>query len=121
MSSSIRPGMTFTDYLGFASMTILLVGAVNWGVVAIRYAANDVPDQAKFTDALAKKDLAISFQDGNVTGHQMYGAQPTPDLLDVLGAGPDVQMFIYWTVFASGLFYFGLFIWNSIELRTVEA
>ena len=54
--------MTCTDCLGFASMTLLLIGGANWGVVAIRY----------------------------------------------------------WVVFASGVIYAMLFIWNSIELRTVE-
>lgn len=123
MSSSIRPGMTFTDYLGFASMTVLLVGAVNWGVVAIRYAANDLVNEEEFQVALQnlKASAERDLMNGNMTGHEVYRIVPTPDLLDTLGAGPDVQMFIYWTVFVSGLFYLGLFIWNSVELRTVEA
>ena len=108
--------MTFTDYLGCASMTLLLIGATNWGVVAIRYALGDLPTFDNFT---ATYDLEIV--DSTNSSFAVYKAAPTPDLINLLTDSPDVQMVTYWIVFASGLFYLGLFIWNSIELRTVEA
>lgn len=108
--------MTFTDYLGFASMTILLVGAANWGTVAIRYAAGALP---KLNDTA----IVNLVDTNNFTVHELYKEVPTPDLLDLIcqGSCPEVQMIVYWAVFASGLFYLLLFVWNSVELQTVEA
>ena len=105
--------MTVTDYLGFASMTLLLVGAANWGVVAIRYAIGALPafDSAAVTELVAMT---------NATKYDVYKAVPAPDLLELLNASPEVQMFVYWAVFGSGIFYLLLFIWNSIETRTVD-
>lgn len=95
--------MKFSDYLGFTSMTLLLIGAVNWGTVAIRYAIGDLPSPH------------------GVDKYLEYKEAPVPDLLDLFKASPDVQMFIYWTVFGAGIVYLLLFIWNSIEVRTEEA
>ena len=127
--SSIRPGMTFSDYLGFASMTLLLIGAVNWGVVAIRYAMGDLLTIEDFAQSIPFQYQLPGNYDGNWTefinsknsSYILYELDPVPDLLDLLTAGPDVQMIVYWSVFVSGIFYFLLFIWNSIELRTEEA
>ena len=103
--------MTFTDYLGFASMTLLIIGAVNWGVVAIRYTVDDLPSYV---------DLNVT---NGTSGQALYKANPTPDLINLLGstAPVELQIVVYWTVFGAGIFYLLLFIWNSIELRTVEA
>ena len=99
--------MTFSDYIGFSSMTLLVIGAMNWGTVAIRYAANALPNATHVLDAINVSS----------TGHEIYKAAPTPDLINALGAGADVQMFVYWGVFVSGIIYMGLFVWNSIEVR----
>jgi len=115
MSSTPSTAMTFTDYLGFASMTLLLIGAAHWGVVAIRYALGDLPDWEKVDGELHMMNAT------NYTVHDVYKAAPTPDLINLLTDSPDVQLIIYWVVFAAGLFYMGLFIWNSVEMRTVEA
>lgn len=101
--------MGLSDYFGFASMTLLLIGAANWGTVALRYAIKDLPGSDN-----------ITIPDAGLDGVELYKEVPTPDLLDFLGATPDVQMIVYWTVFASGIFYLGLFIYNSIEFKTVE-
>ena len=97
--------MTFADYLGFTSLTLLLVGAVNWGVVAIRYAAGDLPTfNATAIDDILKLE--------NMTKYELYSEFKTPDLLDLLKASADVQMFIYWVVFGAGIvclgFWFGV-------------
>lgn len=112
MSESASP-MTVTDYLGFASMTLLLVGAANWGVVAIRYAIGALP-------AMDSEGMKALIAMPNATKYDVYKAVPAPDLLELLNASAEVQMFVYWAVFASGIFYLLLFIWNSIETRTVE-
>ena len=96
-----------SDYLGFTALTVLLVGAINWGTVAIRYAAGDLPEMVTLAE--------------NATKFDVYRHYPTPDLLDVLGGSVMLQMVVYWIVFAAGLFYMGLFIWNSIEMRTVPS
>ena len=106
--------MTFTDYIGFASMTLLIIGSANWGTVAIRYAAKDLTNYTDFQSALDSKFS------GSATPQELYELLPTPDLLDLLGASATTQMIVYWTVFASGISYLLLFIWNSIEVRTVE-
>ena len=110
MSESREP-MMMADYLGFASMTLLIVGAANWGTVAIRYAVGSLPD----ADAVV---TAISA--GNSTKYAVYKAAPAPDLLDLIGASAEVQMFVYWAVFGSGIAYLLLFIYNSIETRVVD-
>lgn len=110
MSDSREP-MTVTDYLGFASMTLLIVGAANWGTVAIRYAIGSLPDAETVITAISA---------GNSTKYAVYKAAPSPDILDLIGASVEVQMFVYWTVFVSGILYLLLFIYNSIETRVVE-
>ena len=102
--------MAFTDYLGFASLTLLLIGAANWGVVALNYAlGNEMHTLAELETALATTP--------NATAYDVYKENPTPDLLALLGASPTVQMFVYWFVFGAGVAYLGLFIYNSIEVR----
>ena len=111
--ASKQQSMTYTDYIGFASMTLLVIGAVNWGTVAIRYAAGSLP-------MINTTELEM-LADGNATVHKIYELVPTPDLLDLVGVGPDVQMFVYWAVFGAGIAYLVLFVWNSIEVRTAES
>jgi len=102
--------MTFTDYLGFASMVLLLIGAFNWMTVAIRYAAGDLP-------TLTHTEMH-ALVNSNATGQDFYEQFKTPDLLDLLNATAMVQMVIYWCVAAAGIIYIGLFIWNSVEVKT---
>ena len=104
--------MTCSDYLGFTAMTVLLVGALNWGVLAIRYSTGH---------------LALSFNESvlpmanltEMSGRELYdNVCPTQDLLSLLSASASVQMFVYYLVFASGIFYLGLFVYMSIETRS---
>lgn len=92
-------------------MTLLLIGAINWGTVAIRLATDTLPKLNDTAIAALPEDATFA----------LYEQVPTPDLLNLLGANAHVQAFIYWVVFGSGLFYLGLFIWNSIEMRTEDA
>ena len=110
MSSSSEP-MGISDYIGFASMTLLLIGSVNWGVVAIRYAVGT---------GLPTFNATLTLNETS-TVHEVYAAFPTPDLINLLTPSADIQMLIYWLVFASGIAYLLLFVWNSIELRTADA
>ena len=100
--------MTCTDYFGFASLFVLLIGSVNWGVVAIRYAVGD--GLYNITEIGSGEELADLYR-------SKYNEYPTPDLLELLGATAGMQMLVYWIVFASGLFHLGLFIYNSVELK----
>ena len=107
--------MSFTDFLGFSSMVLIVIGSVNWGVVGIRYAAGALP---AFDDAFEGVDATALT---NVTKYQLYDHVPTPDLLELLGASATVQLIVYWAVFAAGLTYMMLFVYNSIEVRTEDA
>ena len=109
-TTSIRPGMTCSDYIGFAAMTLLVIGAANWLTVAIRYSADALPTQVNGTELLTFDN-----------GHQLYAAVPTPDLLDLLTAPPIVQIVIYYAVGVAGVVYLALFVYNSIEFRTTDA
>lgn len=109
-TSNTASSTTCTDYLGFASMTLLIIGAVNWGVVAIRYAA----DSMFSDDSVALLGLV------NATDRDAYAEFQVPDLIELLSPSPAVQMFVYWVVFFAGLFYLGLFVYSSIESRTTD-
>ena len=104
--------MNCIDWLGFTTLTVLLVGGVNWGTTAIRYAANDLPT-LNLTEAIKTAT--------NYTGYELYAIAPTPDLLQKIGATPDVQMGIYWAVFVSGIIHLGLFVFNSFEFVPTAA
>ena len=99
--------MTWLDTIGFASMIVLLVGALNWGTVALRYAIRDIPDMLAHEDNLTKTEL--------------YAYAPVPDLLDTLSASPVLQMVVYWLVFSAGVIYTGIFVYSSMERREVPA
>lgn len=111
MSSSIRQGMNFVDYIGFSAMTILIVGAANWLTVGIRWSSDMLPNATYVQSQLTM----------NTTNKELYELVPTPDLLQLLGASPIVQAVVYYAVGVSGVLYLLLFIWNSIEFRTVDA
>ena len=100
--------MTCSDYLGFASMTLVIIGAINWGVVAIRYSA----------DSMFDSDSVALIPGANVSDRDAYERFQVPDLIELLSPSPAVQMLVYWVVFVAGLFYLGLFVWSSIETRT---
>lgn len=108
LASNPSSAMTFSDFLGFTSMTLLLIGALNWGVVAIRYASGSLPNGAQYNSSSSAGFL-------NLSGHDVYDVYPTPDLIDLFSASPGVQMFVYWVVFFAGVFYLGLFVYMSIE------
>ena len=101
--------MTCSDYLGFASMTLVIIGAINWGVVAIRYSADSMFDG---------DNVALLGLGENATDRDAYEKFQVPDLIELLSPSPAVQMLVYWVVFLAGLFYLGLFVWSSIETRT---
>jgi uncharacterized membrane protein YuzA (DUF378 family) len=105
-----RTVMTCSDYLGFASMTLVIIGAINWGVVAIRYSADSM-----FSDESMNQ---LFFEGSNSTDRDAYAKFQVPDLIELLSPSPAVQMLVYWVVFLAGLFYLGLFVWSSIETRT---
>lgn len=105
--------MSCTDYLGFASMTLLIIGAVNWGVVAIRFSAGWL------YDAVAIQ--GVTFPTANTTDVYIYEHFfPTPDLISILTHSAVVQMIVYWAVFLAGIFYLGLFVYSSIETRPIS-
>ena len=87
-------------------------------MVAIRYAAGDLPTFLTVETLLHAIDDPTS---SNATKYDVYKAAPTPDLINLITRAPEVQMVVYWAVFASGIFYLLLFIWNSIEMRTERA
>ena len=93
--------MSWLDTISFASMVVLLLGAINWGVVAIRYAVDDLPDMVAHENNLTKTELYI------------------PDLLDTLSASLLLQIVVYWVVFGSGILYMFAFVYSSIERREV--
>ena len=61
--------MTCTDYFGFASLFVLLIGSVNWGVVAIRYAVGD--GLYNITEIGSGEELADLYR-------SKYNEYPTP-------------------------------------------
>lgn len=103
--------MTCLDYVGFTSMVLLVIGAANWGTVAIRYVSGALPG----TEALDTMNITATS-----TGQEIYMAYPTPDLLNLLTTSVMVQMIVYFAVFGASIVYLALFVYNSIEVRTVE-
>lgn len=115
MSGDKKAQTSCLDYLGFASMIFILIGSLNWGVVGVRYMFNfSLPDMINATAA-----------DGTLVTMEAHERVFIPDLLQLFtgktaGIEP-LQSTVYWLVFLSGLLYLGLFIYNSVEVRTEKA
>ena len=113
--ATTNAAMSLADYMGFASMVLLLIGAVNWGVVAIRYTMNSM-----YTDtvmAAINGSVATLSGASPVDDKMVFEQIQIPDLLELLSSSARVQLLVYYTVFVSGLFYLGLFVYNSMEMK----
>ena len=98
--------MTVTDYTSFASMMLLLIGSLNWGIVAMRYSFKlGLPDPAKITIT------------ANTTSQDLYGIVPVPDLIELVSSSASTQALVYYLVFAAGVVYTGLFFYMSITQK----
>lgn len=93
------------EYLGISSMVLLVVGAINWGAVAMNYAFDNLKDF----------ETACVLAPGEHHHHE-YKCHPVPDLLRIMKFGPVPQMIVYWLVFAAGVVYIGLFVFQSMKV-----